>query len=468
MIFMKNKDALLIDELPAGSKLYYRSDGAVVILGETNTGFRQLYTIRPQRNLKDRSCLVQKWSNDQYQMVNSEIEGGTRSIPEEDNAIIILQAAFPSLNDPILDQLDGMEDDIAWELAAFLEDHPRIHAAGYPINYLALLLWQENGKEILNDIENTDGKITTAHLCEALGVTHLTYSMKQFIRLFKPLLCKQTHIKLVRSVLQQWHIYKPVFCRSKNGVLDTWEVYEICECLDLYPTLAKAKWFHLGHNGIENAKWLSFPEEIQTTYNFYGDTLAEKGKPIPSDANSLDRFLTRYIRSSKQFGKLFRQAQEQLTERGENWLEENYPDDYQFENLPPIVTDGSRFRMLRTAGQLREMAKKLRNCAAGYLHEAATGKAIFFAYEYSPENNLHPLPQHPDHPVDGLLALRRDRLDEWQQTGTAPDWSVIQQKLVVEFKGFRNAELGQHAWDDLESFMNFHVHTDSSVNCRTG
>jgi hypothetical protein len=389
-------------------------------------------------------------------MINIEPADGIHSIPEDDNAVAILHALFPSLNDSTLEQLDGMEDDMAWELAACLEDHPRIHAAGYPINYLALLLWQENGRKILDEIENSDGKIKTEHLCQALGVTRMTHSMKRFIRMFKPLLCKQTHIKLARSVMQHWDIFNSIYCMTKHRILDTWQVHEIHECVDLYPALANAKWFHLGHIGIENSQWLSFPEEIQTTYNFYRDNLAEKGKPLPADASNLDRFLTHYIRSSKQFDRLFRQAQEQLTERGENWLEDNYPDDYLFDNLPPIEKS-ERFRMLRTAGQLREMAKKLRNCAAGYLHEAATGSVIFFAYEYLPENNLHPFPQDPEHPVDGLLALRRDRLDHWLQTGAAPDWEVIQQKLVVEFKGFRNAELGQHAWDDLESLFLFQI-----------
>jgi hypothetical protein len=59
---MTYKDAILIDELPAGSKLYYRADGSVVITGGTNADSLKLYEISPQRNLKSRSCLVKKWS----------------------------------------------------------------------------------------------------------------------------------------------------------------------------------------------------------------------------------------------------------------------------------------------------------------------------------------------------------------------------------------------------------------------
>jgi hypothetical protein len=202
--------------------------------------------------------------------------------------------------------------------------------------------------------------------------------------------------------------------------------------------------------------YLDWERWIPIAYDFYRDNIKVHGKPLPEESSTLDRFLTRYISSSRQLHKLIRKADEHLTVRGEHWLEETYPDDYHFDHLPAIA-DSSRFRMLRTAGQLREMASKLRNCAAGYLHEATTGSVIFFAYEYSPDNNQHPLPHDPDHPVDGLLALRRDLLDHWLQTHTAPDWAVIQQKLIVEFKGFRNTELGQHAWDDLESFFLFQI-----------
>ena len=76
------------------------------------------------------------------------------------------------------------------------------------------------------------------------------------------------------------------------------------------------------------------------------------------------------------------------------------------------------------------------------------GTLLFFAYEYAPEQSpYYCSPDDPDHAISGLLALRRQELNDWKETDM--NWS----QLVEEFTGYRNEELGEHAWRDLESFL---------------
>ena len=460
---MISNDALLIDELPAGSKLYYRKDGSVVIAGGADAATRRFYAIRPQRNIKHPSCLVQRMTAGSTNLVDIEPVGGMTYTTSDHDCISLLPTLFPALDEATWLQCHGMEDDMAWELAACLESHPRIHAGHYPIQYVALLLWQDDGGAMLDAIEQDGGHITTEHLCRVLGVTKLTRSMKQFIRMVKPDFCKQTYSNLIRFVLQQWEHYRPVFQGCCGITLDTVDLNYICDSLNLYPALATTSWFRVTFFH-EFGTYYTWPEWIQRAYDFYLDDRKTRGKAVPASASSIETFLTQYIRSHNQLDNLITHAEEEFTQYGDQWLAETYPDEFQFE-VPPFIADSELFRKLRTAGELREMAKKLRNCAAGCLHEAARGTLVFFAYEYTPDARLGgPMQDDPDHAVTGLLALRRQPLDHWLQTQTPPDWSLIRQKLVLEFKGHRNAELGAHAWRDLESFLYWQVNNAAILN----
>ena len=59
---------------------------------------------------------------------------------------------FPSLCENLQSTFSCIGIGIAIELTACLESHPRIHARHYPIHYIALLLWQDDGEAMLDAI----------------------------------------------------------------------------------------------------------------------------------------------------------------------------------------------------------------------------------------------------------------------------------------------------------------------------
>lgn len=442
-------DALFLDELPAGSKLYFYH-GSVVIACGTSTSSRALYVIHQNGNIQRYGCNVNLIKPGKTKFINNidkPLEGCIENPTAAQSRIELLPTLFPSINESILSMINALSIDIAIELATTLEIHPLIRAGNYPIQYIAILLWQDNGEAILDTIENQSGHITTTHLCDALGIPNLTGSMKQFIRMVKPchFMSSKAYLSLIQTVLQQWQRYKAVFCNSREISMLSVEVNAICKLLDAYPVLFEAKWFCVKQLRLTRA--LPSEELIQRVYNFYVDERKARNKPVPASASSIQLFLTRYIRSFTQLWDLYDQAENEFTENADDWLIDTYPDDYTFRQLPDFE-DNQSFSLIRTAGQLRATAKKLHNCAAGYLHEAAMGTLLFFAYEYAPGQSLYcHRPDDPDHPVSGLLALRREELRQWHKKDM--EWS----QLVEEFAGYRNRELGEHAWNDLYGLL---------------
>lgn len=443
---MTIRDCVQIEELPAGCKLYYRADGSVVIAGGATDTSRILYAIKPQRNLRDRSCQVQRMAPDTTMLENAAPIGGINGLDSNSEYVSLLPTLFPTLDDVTLTALGRMMDDMAWEIADCLSRFSTIRARHYPLQYIALLLWSDEGPATLDNINRRDGNITTEHLCAALGVPTLTHAMKKLILAIQLDVCKVTFVQSIHRVLQGWETWGHVFAGIKELTLDSFELGAIIDACEQYPALLKARWFRvvaLHHSDCLSYDWVDWLQRAH-------------GYVIERNANSLmtiDEFLCCYIRNCKQLKKLIRIAEIEFTEHSDEWLLETYGDNHTFHNLPAEV-DTQNFRRLRTAGELRTVAKSLNNCAAGYLHEAVSGYTVFFAYKYDP--NDYPWgPLHDDllHEETGLLALRGPILKQWFTTGDSPDWQTMRRQLIMEFRGERNTEMSNAAWLHLENFL---------------
>lgn len=439
-------DCVQIEELPAGCKLYYRADGSVVIAGGATDTSRTFYAITPQRNLRDRTCLVQRMVPDTTLLENAAPVGGINWLDRNAEYVSLLPTIFPLLDDVTLNALGRMMDDMAWEIADCLSRFSNIQARHYPLQYIALMLWSDDGPATLDIIERLGGNITTEHLCTALGIPKLTNAMKQLILATQFDICKVTFLQSLRRVLQGWETYGHIFSGIKNLTIDTFELGAIVDACEQYPALLKARWFRvvaLKHNDCLSYDWADWLQRA------HGYVLERHANPLMT----VDEFICSYIRNCKQLKKLIRIAEIEFTEHSDEWLQETYEDNHALHSLPAEV-ECQNFRRLQTAGELRTVAKSLNNCAAGYLHEAVSGYTVFFAYKYDPNDYpWGPLFDDLPHEETGLLALRAPLLKQWFTCGEAPDWQTMRQRLIMEFKGERNTEMSNAAWRHLEDFL---------------